>query len=185
MPAAGSTTPFSGYDFSGFKHGTISGRVLDENDGPMSGVTVTATPAGGGDAADDATTGRTGSYSLSVPFGGYEVTAEKEGYSFGAAQIVNVAPSLPTDAKDFEATGTVQAVGVMAMRTVVDGAYERQTLPSRGRLAALVQPMLCLHGGGVCPGCSCCSRCCCGDVCCGRRGLGRGYGLDYGDWRRS
>ena len=68
----------SGLNFTGFLHATITGRVVAAGGGPMSGVTVTATGAGapeGAEATDSVVTGRTGIFSLSVPYGGYTVTA--------------------------------------------------------------------------------------------------------------
>ena len=93
----------SGWNFAGFKHGTISGRV-STGGGPMADVTVTANPVAGGTAADVATTGVTGTYSLSVPFGLYNVVATKTGVEFTpATQRVNVAPGEPESIEDFEA----------------------------------------------------------------------------------
>ncbi len=67
----------SGFNFTGFVNATISGRVVRPGGGPMSGVTVTATEAGveGAEATATATTGRTGSFSLSVPYDRYTITA--------------------------------------------------------------------------------------------------------------
>ena len=67
----------SGFNFTGFVNATISGRVVRPGGGPMSGVTVTATEAGVEDADPTAsvTTGRTGSFSLSVPYDRYTIAA--------------------------------------------------------------------------------------------------------------
>ena len=67
----------SGFDFTGFVNATITGRVVAAGGGPMSGVTVTATEAGedGAGATDSDVTGRTGSFSLSVPFDRYTIEA--------------------------------------------------------------------------------------------------------------
>ena len=93
----------SGWNFAGFEHGTISGRV-STGGGPMADVTVTANPVAGGTAADVATTGVTGTYSLSVPFGLYNVVATKTGVEFTpATQRVNVAPGEPKSIEDFAA----------------------------------------------------------------------------------
>ena len=82
----------SGIDFTGFNHATVSGRVSTAGR-PMDGVLVSATPAGGGPAADTATTGVTGTYSLSLAFGQYDVRATKAGFTFNpATQRVNVGP---------------------------------------------------------------------------------------------
>ena len=99
----------SGLDFTGYDHGTITGRVLTADGGPMSGVTVTATPAGGGDAADSDTTDVRGVYGLSVPFGRYTVAASADGYTFAtedgdASVSVNVASGGTESVEDFEAS---------------------------------------------------------------------------------
>ena len=99
----------SGLDFTGYPHGTITGRVLSTSGGPMSGVKVTATPAGGGAVADSSRTDVRGVYSLSVPFGRYTVAAEGDGHTFAtedgvASQSVNVAAGEAKSLEDFEAT---------------------------------------------------------------------------------
>ena len=67
----------SGFNFTGFVNATITGKVVRPGGGPMSGVTVTATEAGEDDAeaTDSDVTGRTGSFSLSVPFDRYMIEA--------------------------------------------------------------------------------------------------------------
>ena len=93
----------SGWNFSGFDHGTITGRV-SRNSRPLQGVTLKATPALGGDVADSATTGVTGTYSLSVPFGNYNVTASMGDTDFTpATQLVNVGPGQSKAIDDFAA----------------------------------------------------------------------------------
>ncbi len=72
----------SGINFQGVANSTISGRVKNPDGGPFSGVKVTATAAGATAATDSATTGATGTYSLSVPAGLYDVNASKDGYTF-------------------------------------------------------------------------------------------------------
>ena len=99
----------SGLDFTGYAHGTITGRVLSTSGGPMSGVKVTATPAAGGAVADSSRTDVRGVYSLSVPFGRYMVAAEAEGYTFAtedddASVSVNVAAGGTASVEDFHAT---------------------------------------------------------------------------------
>jgi hypothetical protein len=77
LPAhAGSSV--SGFDFTGFVNATITGTVIAAGGGPMSGVTVTATESGADAAAaatDSDVTGRTGRFSLSVPFDRYTIEA--------------------------------------------------------------------------------------------------------------
>ena len=84
----------SGIAFSAFDNGTIHGRVVDGDNDPISGVIVTATQVGG-DATDADTTGTTGTYSLSVRYGQFNVGAEKHGYEFTMAENINV----PNDGK--------------------------------------------------------------------------------------
>ena len=93
----------SGWNFSGFDHGTITGRV-SRNARPLQGVKLRATPALGGEVADSATTGVTGTYSLSVPFGNYNVTASMADTEFTpATQLVNVGPGQSKAIDDFAA----------------------------------------------------------------------------------
>ena len=104
----------SGIDFTGFNHATISGRVSNAG-GPMAGVTVTATPAAGGDAADMATTGVTGTYALSVAFGQYDVEATKTGAEFTpATQRVNVGPGEAKSIEDFAAVIPPSSVATLS-----------------------------------------------------------------------
>ncbi|MYK48672.1 MAG: hypothetical protein F4029_20895, partial [Gammaproteobacteria bacterium] len=115
----------SGLDFTGYAHGTITGRVLSTSGGPMSGVTVTATPAGGGDAADSDDTDVRGVYSLSVPFGRYTVAPSAAGYTFAtedgdASVSVNVASGGTESIEDFEATALSDDVSLSEV--TVDGA---------------------------------------------------------------
>ena len=94
----------SGIDFTGFNHATISGRVVADGGGPLGDVKVKATPAAGGAAVDSATTGVTGTYSLSVPFGSFDVEAAKTGYTFApTGQRVNVGPGESKSIEDFQA----------------------------------------------------------------------------------
>ena len=85
----------SGFDFVGFVNATISGRVVAPGGGPMSGVFVSATPAGEDVAADTMTTSRTGTFSLNVPFGNYDIAASADDHTFSypnGLQRVNVGP---------------------------------------------------------------------------------------------
>ena len=72
----------SGINFQGVANSTIAGRVKDPDGGPFAGVKVTATAAGATAATDSATTGATGTFSLSVPAGTYDVNASKDDYTF-------------------------------------------------------------------------------------------------------
>ena len=95
---AHSGATISGIDFTGFVNARITGRVVRPGGGPMSGVTVTATPRGEDAAETDPNdvTGRTGTFSISVPFGRYIVSATADGITRFTYpdddQDVNVAP---------------------------------------------------------------------------------------------
>ena len=93
----------SGINFSAFDNGTISGRVVDGDGDPLSGVVVSATEEGEDEAAHADTTGATGSYVLRVPYGRYTVEAKRDGYEF--APLTNVAvPNDGTAQDDIEGT---------------------------------------------------------------------------------
>ena len=85
----------SGINFTAFDNGTIHGRVVDARNNPISGVIVTAMQVSPGTATDADTTGTTGTYSLSVRYGQYSVSAAKAGYTFTDTTGVNV----PNDGK--------------------------------------------------------------------------------------
>ena len=84
----------SGINFTAFDNGTIHGRVVDADSVPISGVIVTANQVGGS-ASDADTTATTGTYSLSVRYGQYNVTAARAGHTFTTVEGVNV----PNDGK--------------------------------------------------------------------------------------
>ncbi len=108
----------SGINFTGYLHASISGRVVGVGGGPMAGVAVTAT----GDAGSDAdTTGVTGTFSLSVPFGSYMIAASAANVTFKyptTGQTVNVGPGQSLNYGDIQ-TLTFAAVGVKATRILV------------------------------------------------------------------
>ena len=113
LPAhAGSN--ISGIDFTGFLHATITGRVVAPGGGPLAGVALSATSTtAGGPVAHD-TTGVTGSFSLSVPHGGYTVAADLAGHIFEAPSAVtgwnvNTAPGQTVN------FGSIQAKSAGAM----------------------------------------------------------------------
>ena len=101
----------SGFDFVGFVNATISGRVVAPGGGPMRGVVVTATPAGETVAAAADTTGRTGTFSLNVPFGNYDIAASAANHIFtypNGLKRVNVGPGQGVS------YGVIQAKSAMA-----------------------------------------------------------------------
>ncbi|MYJ10841.1 MAG: hypothetical protein F4086_11040, partial [Gemmatimonadetes bacterium] len=82
----------SGINFTGFDNVSVSGRVVDSDSAAVSGVKVKATPTSGVSArADSAYSSATGSYTLSLPYGQYSITATRGGYTFApATQSINV-----------------------------------------------------------------------------------------------
>ena len=93
----------SGINFSAFDNGTISGRVVDGDGDPLSGVIVSATEVGESAAAHADTTGATGSYVLRVPYGRYNVEADRDGYTFSMLEDIAV-PNDGTAQDDIEGT---------------------------------------------------------------------------------
>ena len=103
----------SGLDFVGFVNATIRGRVRGPNGRAMGDVTITATPAGaaaGTKATATDTTSGTGTFSLNVPFGSYDIAVstgkDDDGVSFDIPTgfgTVNVAPGQNVN------VGTIQA----------------------------------------------------------------------------
>ena len=115
----------SGLDFTGYAHGTITGRVLSTSGGPMSGVKVKATPAAGGAVADSSNTDVRGVYSLSVPFGRYDVAADADGYTFAtedgdASVSVNVAAGGTASVEDFQASRTPSSDATLSALSLGD-----------------------------------------------------------------
>ena len=85
----------SGITFTAFDNGRIHGRVVDASDNPIGGVLVTAAQVGGTAMDTMTTSAATGTYSLSVRYGQYDVSADKAGYTFSDTMGVNV----PNDGK--------------------------------------------------------------------------------------
>ena len=89
----------------------VSGRVLNQGGGPVSGVRVVAVQNGREVARADS--GENGIYALFVPPGRYDVVAAKDGQS--ASRTVDVAPCLSTDYTD-------------------DGSYTMRNIPRIGNV---------------------------------------------------
>ncbi len=107
-------------NFTAFAHGTIRGRVIQPGGGPMQDVLVSATPAGATAAADTMTTGRTGTFSLSVPYGAYNIEATAANHTFeyrNGNQTVTVAPGQVYTFPDIQAR-TFGASNIKAMRVL-------------------------------------------------------------------
>ena len=110
----------TGFDFTGFLHARISGKVEAPGGGPLTGVTVTATRSDASAPAATVTTGRTGSFTLSVPFGTYTVEASLADHNFTyptqhPGGIVNTAPGQVVNMGTIKAT-TAGALNVRATR---------------------------------------------------------------------
>ena len=132
---AGAST--SGINFTGYLHATISGRVVAVGGGPMAGVEVTATKVGETKAAATDTTGVTGTFSLSVPFGNYTVAASADDVTFTYAnnlQTVNLGPGQSHSFGDIQ-TMTFAAVNVKATRMVVKTASGTDSINTYGNIS--------------------------------------------------
>ncbi len=119
VPAHGGSA-VSGINFTGFLHGTISGRVRAPDGNAMGGVEVTATNVIAGRAGDEAssTTNARGTFVLSVPFGTYEIAASATNHTFSyptTGQTVSVAPGQALEFGDIHAM-TFMAINVKAER---------------------------------------------------------------------
>ncbi len=111
----------SGITFTGFLNANISGRVVAPGGGPMMGVKIWALPVGATSfrqAADTMTTGVTGSFTLNVPFGNYNMYATEAEHTFSYPnniRSVNVGPGQNVNYGDIQAM-TFGALNVMAVR---------------------------------------------------------------------
>jgi len=108
----------TGFDFTGFVHASITGRVRAPGGGPLSGVEVkaTATTADATEYAD--TTGMNGGFAISVPYGSYTIEAALGNYTFdipAAHATTAVAPGQSVNIGTIEAM-TAGALNVRAAR---------------------------------------------------------------------
>ena len=123
---------FEGINFIAFDNGTIHGRVVDGSNNPITGVIVTATQVSPGTATDADTTGTTGTYSLSVRYGQYDVSAAKHGYTFTEATGISVPNNgnaiddlVGTPAEDNADLSSLSLSGVTLCRTTACPATAR------------------------------------------------------------
>ena len=119
---AHANSALSGIDFTGFVNATITGRVVAPGGGPMSGVAISATSATDTTMVVHDTTGVTGSFSLSVPFGGYTIEATLANHTFAPPSaltgwVVNTAPGQTVNFGSIQAR-TFGASGLKAARTL-------------------------------------------------------------------
>ena len=108
----------TGFDFTGFVHASITGRVRAPGGGPLSGVEVkaTATTTDATEYVD--TTGVNGGFAISVPYGSYEIEASLGNYTFdipAAHATTAVAPGQSVNIGTIEAM-TAGALNVRASR---------------------------------------------------------------------
>ena len=108
----------TGFDFTGFVHASVTGRVRAPGGGPLSGVEVkaTATTTDATEYAD--TTGMNGGFAISVPYGSYTITASKGNYTFNipaAHATTAVAPGQSVNIGTIEGM-TAGALNVRAAR---------------------------------------------------------------------
>jgi hypothetical protein len=119
----------TGIDFTGFVNATITGRVAAPDGGPQSGVEVKAASVTDASVMVADTTGVTGSFSLSVPFGSYTLAVSLAKHTFeipAAYRTVNVAPGQVVNVGLIQAR-TFAASDLKAMRNANDdGHYDGQ-----------------------------------------------------------
>ena len=72
----------AGFDFIGYLHASITGRVRAPSGGPLSGVEVKATATAPNATEYVDTTGVNGGFAISVPYGSYKITASMGNYTF-------------------------------------------------------------------------------------------------------
>ncbi len=143
LPAAPGTN-LSGVNFTGFKHGTVSGRVIATKsvslsgiNGPVSGILVKATRVSDSTLVDSMTTQASGTYTLSVPFGAYKIEASRRHFGFeypSSGQTVNTAPGQSISYGDIKVrtfiilgdqpgkrTGTATGARLQKRRTLTGG----------------------------------------------------------------
>ena len=92
----------------------------------MSGVFVSATQVDATAAADTMTTGRSGTFSLNVPFGNYDIVASADDHSFtypNSLQRVNVGPGQSVN------YGNIQAMSPGARGVTATRQRMRRTNP--------------------------------------------------------
>ena len=124
---AHANSAISGIDFTGFVNATITGRVVAPGGGPLSGVAISATSTTDATVVVHDTTGVTGRFSLSVPFGGYTIAASLGNYTFDAPSAVtgwvrNTAPGQTVNFGDIQAKSAgAMNVSASRMRQESDG----------------------------------------------------------------
>ena len=104
----------SGIDFTGFVHATITGVVVAPGGGPLSGVALSATSRTDSTLVVHDTTGVTGRFSLSVPYGGYTVAASLANHVFGDPSASSTGWMVPTAPGQTVDIGRIQAMTAMA-----------------------------------------------------------------------
>ncbi|MDE0073701.1 MAG: carboxypeptidase regulatory-like domain-containing protein [Gammaproteobacteria bacterium] len=111
---AHANSAISGIDFTGFVHATITGVVVAPGGGPLSGVALSATSTTDTTLVVHDTTGVTGRFSLSVPYGGYTVAASLDNHVFGDPSASSTGWTVPTAPGQTVDIGRIQAMTAMA-----------------------------------------------------------------------
>ena len=111
---AHANSAISGIDFTGFVHATITGVVVAPGGGPLSGVALSATSTTDSTLVVHDTTGVTGRFSLSVPYGGYTVAASLANHIFGDPTASSTGWTVPTAPGVTVDIGRIQAMTAMA-----------------------------------------------------------------------
>ena len=111
---AHANSAISGIDFTGFVHATITGVVVAPGGGPLSGVALSATSTTDTTLVVHDTTGVTGRFSLSVPYGGYTVAASLDNHVFGDPSASSTGWTVPTAPGQTVDIGSIQAMTAMA-----------------------------------------------------------------------
>ena len=123
----------SGINFQGVANSTINGRVQAPGGGPLSGAKVTATAVGASAATDSASTGATGTFSLSVPAGTYDVAASKAGYTF-------TCPGTPANCRITVGLGQTRSFGDFKSTKDPDPPSDDATLSALSLSAGTLDP---------------------------------------------
>ena len=128
-----SGSSISGINFQGVANSTINGRVQAPDGGPLSGAKVTATAVGASAATDSANTGATGTFSLSVPAGTYDVAASKAGYTF-------TCPGTPANCRITVGLGQTRSFGDFKSTKDPDPPSDDATLSALSLSAGTLSP---------------------------------------------
>ncbi len=137
LPAAPGTN-LSGVNFTGFKHATVTGRVIAPLGGSQDGVWIKATRISDSTVVDSMMTMASGTFTLSVPFGTYTIAASKDskhGFDYpNGNQQVSAAPGQSMNYGDIQAN-TWKILNLRAVRgtTAVTGSTGGDSIFDKGQ----------------------------------------------------